>query len=204
MKVDDQPFRRDKEIRIAAKQRFDLRKVCPQDDILPVFAVQRRIMCGVICINDIAQYDAFAVRQLYCSFLFDLGKIDAVKHCFDTLPVKRLVQIVAGIYLVALAGKLIACGAECDTYIAVRFAYFPCHIHAGELVHENIQHDQLKSVRLPSSQKILSAFEICKLGRRTEQFTEICLQTFIHPYVIVNDCDPQNQNSSLCYTVGYY
>ena len=105
-------------------------------------------------------------------------------------------QIVAGVHLIAFAGEFIACGAEHKADIAVCFAYFPRHIHAGELFHENIQHDQLKSAGLADTQKLLPARKVCKLGGCTQQLAEISPQTLIYLFIIVNDCDPQNQTSS--------
>ena len=106
-------------------------------------------MGAVVRVDDAAQHDICAVRQLYGAYFLNLRKADTVQHCLDAVLPERLVQIVAGADFIALAGKFIACRAEYNPHIRVAFADFPRGIHTVDPIHKDIQYNQLKSAGLP-------------------------------------------------------
>lgn len=102
MEIDDNPFGRAEKVGVGTQQCFNLGKICTEGNILPVPAMQGRLMRTVVHIDNVTQDDTCTVRQLYGAYFFNLCKINAVKHCPDPVFAERFVQIIAGIYFVAL------------------------------------------------------------------------------------------------------
>ena len=158
-----------------------------------MLAVQRDAVGRAVGIEDIAQHDAFAVRQLYGAQLFHLRHVDAVEHGSDLFPAERLMQIVAGVYLVALAGKFVAGRAKHQANLPVGLSYFPRRIHAGDPVHEDIEDHKIEPPGLPCRQKRFAARKAGQHGIRSEQLIKIGLQAGMHLPVIVHNSDLQSR-----------
>ena len=100
-------------------------------------------------VKDLPQHHIAPVRQAQRALFLDLRQIQPVEHGLHPANAEGLAQIIAGVYLVALAGKFVAGGAENDLHLRIGFPDFPGNIHSRPPGHENIQKDQVKSARPP-------------------------------------------------------
>lgn len=83
--------------------------------------------------------------------------VAAVKCTEDLLTVYRLKQIIIGINLVAVYGKIRRSGNEYDAAFGIKFAYFMRSIHAAHIRHIYVKKYNVVDSRLKVAKEVLTA-----------------------------------------------
>ena len=191
VKINQQALGRAEKIGIGAQKCFNSRKTRPDRHVSAALAVQRHPVRGSVRIDHVAKRHRRAVGQADGAQLFHFRKVEPVEHRLEALAAEGLAQIVAGIHLIALAGKFIARRAENELDLSVRFPDLPRDVHAGEAFHENIQQDDVKAPRFPAGQKILAARKYGDPGGISQQIIQTIPQARPHLRVVIHNGDPQ-------------
>lgn len=191
VKIDDQPLGGAEEIRIGAQQRFDLGKSRPHGAGIAVPAVQRDAMRRAVREHDVPQDDAAAVRQAHGAQTLQSAEIHPVEHDPDPVLFVRLAQIIAGVDRIAFAGVFVAGGAEHDAHVAVRFARFFGHVHAGQRAHEDVEDDQIERARPPRGKERFAVGKAGELHGPAQLFLDARLQLPAYGGIVVDDRDLQ-------------
>ena len=150
-------------------------------------------MGGKVHIGDVPQDDADAVGQRQRTGALQLRQLQPVQHGRHPFAAEGLAQVIAGVDLVALAGKFVAGGAEDQFHGFVRGPHGAGDLHAGHARHEDIQDHKVEKPGLPGGQK---RFAACMAGQgtgRPQQAVQTGPQMVAGLDIVINERDLQSK-----------